>query len=329
MNAMKATAQAPSNIAFIKYWGKADDALRLPLNSSFSMNLSGAYTTTTVEFSPSYKQDDAALLDGTFSANETERVIQYLDRIRKRANVALRARIVTKNTFPKGIGAAASASGFAALTLSAFAALEVPISEKELTIFARMGSGSACRSIPDGFVLWEKGDSSETSYAHSLYPHTYWDLYDLLVVVDPGMKKVSTSKGQEGIKTSPFWEERIARIPEKIERTKRIFQEKNFMILGEIIEEDCLSMHHVMQTQVPPLLYWNDVTKKLMEKVKLWRAEGVPVYFTIDAGPNVHLICEKPTVEVLQKKLKDIPDVQTVIVNTSAPGAHLVSSHLF
>jgi diphosphomevalonate decarboxylase len=326
---MKATAVAPSNIAFIKYWGKADDELRLPLNSSLSMNLSNTYTTTTIEFSSAYKKDDIVLLDGTFSSNEIARVILGLDRIRKRAGVHLHARVVTKNTFPKGTGAAASASGFAALTVAGFTALGLTLSEKELTIFARLCSGSACRSIPDGFVLWEKGNSSDTSWAYSLYPYTYWDLYDILVIVDTTMKKVSTSEGQQGVKTSPLWQERVKGIPKKIERMKEILQKKNFSILGEMIEEDCLSMHRVMQTQTPPLFYWNDATKKLMEMVRGWRDEGIPVYFTMDAGPNVHLICEKPAVEQLKKKLAEIEGVKNIIINTSAPGAHLIDQHLF
>jgi len=326
---MKATAVAPSNIAFIKYWGKADDVLRLPLNSSLSMNLSNAYTTTTIEFSSFYKEDDVILLDGTFSPNEIARVILGLDRIRKRADVQLRARVVTSNTFPKGTGAAASASGFAALTVAGFAALGLTLSEKELTVFARMGSGSACRSIPDGFVLWEQGNSSDTSYAYSLYPNTYWDLYDILVIVDTTMKKVSTTEGQEGVKTSPFWHARVQGIPEKIERMKTALREKNFSLLGEIIEEDCLSMHKVMQTQNPPIFYWNDATQKLMKIVKEWRNEGILVYFTIDAGPNIHLICEKPTVETLKKKFPEIEEVKNIIVNTSAPGTHLIDDHLF
>ncbi len=100
-------------------------------------------------------------------------------------------------------------------------------------------------------------------------------------------------------------------------------------MLGAMIEDDCLSMHRVMQTQTPPIFYWNNATKKLMEMVRCWRNEGIPVYFTIDAGPNVHLICEKSTVELLKKKLREIEEVKNIIVNTSAPGAHLVDKHLF
>ena len=256
------------------------------------MNLSGAYTTTTVEFSQSYLKDDVTLLDGEFSEKETARVVKGLDRIREKAGSKEFARVVTKNTFPKGAGSAASASGFAALTVAGFAALGVNLTEKELTIVARMGSGSACRSIPDGFVEWVSGKTSDESYACSLYQSTYWDLRDILVIVDTQMKKVSSTAGMETISTSPYLSLRLAAIPLRLRNMKQAFDEKNFSRLGEIMEEDCLDMHHVMQTQTPPLFYWNDATKRIMEAVRGWRKNGLSVYLTIDAGPNVHIICE-------------------------------------
>lgn len=326
---MKATAIAPSNIAFIKYWGKKDEELRLPLNASISMNLSGAYTTTTVDFSHTYKRDTVTLVDEVFSCAEKTRVIEFLDKIRKKADVRYCTRIVTKNTFPKGTGAAASASGFAALTVAAFAAVGITLSEKELTIFARLGSGSACRSIPDGFVIWEKGETSDESYAHSLYPHTYWDLRDVLVIVDAHKKKISTSEGQKGITTSPFWRDRVEAIPARIARIIEALKEKNFQHLGMLIEEDCLNMHHVMQTQNPPIVYWSKATKKLMEEVVNSRKGGLPAYFTIDAGPNVHLICEAKNEEDVMKRIQNLPYVQEIIVNKPAGGAHIINDHLF
>ncbi|MDP1722411.1 MAG: diphosphomevalonate decarboxylase [Candidatus Gottesmanbacteria bacterium] len=326
---MKATAIAPSNIAFIKYWGKADEALRLPLNGSLSMNLDATNTVTTVEFSPVLSRDEVTLLDGDFSDKEIERIIKSLNLIRSKTNTYSFARIATKNTFPKGAGAAASASGFAALTVAAFAALGITLSEKELTVFARMGSGSACRSIPDGFVEWKKGNDSDSSYAYSLHPSTYWDLRDVLVIVDYRMKKISTTEGQTGVKTSPFWRDRVAGIPAKMAAIKAALKAKNFRALGRIIEEDCLNMHHVMQTQNPPVYYWNDVTKTIMDSVVGWRKQGLPVYFTIDAGPNVHLVCEAKDEAAVIEKVQTVAGVENIIVNRPAQGTHLIQDHLF
>ncbi len=326
---IKVTAQAPANIAFIKYWGKKDEALRLPLNSSISMNLSGAYTMTTVEFSPSLVKDSVTLVDGVFSEQEETRVIESLNRIRAKAHVNNYAKVVTKNTFPKGAGMAASASGFAALTVAGFTSLGVNMPEREVTIFARMGSGSACRSIPDGFVMWEKGRVSDDSYAYSLHPHTYWDVRDVLVIVDSHMKKVSTTEGMEHVSTSPLLSVRLASLPKRISKTRDALQRKDFPLLGRLIEEDCLDMHRVMQSQDPPLLYWNDETVRLMDAVGTWRRSGLPVYFTIDAGPNVHLICEGKDEKRVCDAVKGLSGVQSVLTNTVAEGARIVNTHLF
>ncbi len=326
---MKATAKAPANIAFIKYWGKADNELRLPLNDSISMNLSGAYTLTTVEFSESFTKDQVTLLNGEFSGAEVTRVVRGLDRIRQKAGRTEKARVVTKNTFPKGAGSAASASGFAALALAGFAAFGLELPEKELTIFARLGSGSACRSIPDGFVIWKKGKSSETSIAYSLYPHDYWDIRDILVIVDRRMKKVSTSEGMETVTTSPYLLPRIEAISERMSNIRKALSEKNFQRFGEITEEDCLDMHHVMQTQNPPLIYWNQTTRHIMESVMNWRRAGLPVYFTIDAGPNVHLICEGKNEARVLDAAKQLKGVEDIIVNEPAIGTRVLMEHLF
>jgi diphosphomevalonate decarboxylase len=131
---MKATAIAPSNIAFIKYWGKLDEELRIPANDSLSMNISAAVTTTTVEFLPKHKSDDIKLMDGTFTKAEKDRIIKHLNRIRQKAGIFEKAKVVTKNSFPKGTGIASSASGFAALTVAGCQAAGLVLTKKELTM---------------------------------------------------------------------------------------------------------------------------------------------------------------------------------------------------
>src|SRR3982074_336513 len=143
---MKATALAPSNIAFIKYWGKKDEDLRLPENGSISMNLSNLLTTTTVEFDPNYKDDEIFINDDLDYLMARKRVIAHLDRIRSKAKIKDKAKVVSKNNFPSGTGLSSSASGFAALTVAAASAAGLKLSEKELSVLARLGSGSACRS---------------------------------------------------------------------------------------------------------------------------------------------------------------------------------------
>lgn len=312
---MRATAVAPANIAFIKYWGRKDAALRIPSNASLSMNLSSCTTTTTVEFSRTIEKDSVSL---GFTPLEEKRILGHIDRIRKLTGTTDRVTVATKNSFPKSAGVASSASGFAALTVAAASALGLRLSQKELTRLARLGSGSACRSIPDGFVKWEG------EFAYSLYPPDYWDLRDILVIVENSAKNVSSSAGHTAAHTSPYFEKRVQEVPTRILRLESALRTKNFQNLGEVMEEDCLDMHHVMQTQNPPLYYWNDKTKELMEAVKAWRKSGLPVYFTIDAGPNVHLICEGKFEGDVLKAVKDVQNVQEVIVNKPARGAHII-----
>jgi diphosphomevalonate decarboxylase len=313
---MKATAIAPANIAFIKYWGKGDITLRIPANTSISMNLSEAYSITTVEFSENFSADSVT------EGFDKQRIIQHIDRLRVLAGVTHRVRVVTKNSFPTSAGIASSASGFAALTVASAAALGLKISEKELTKLARLGSGSACRSIPDGFVQWDD------EYAYSLYSHNYWDLRDILCIVETKEKKISSTDGMRYVGTSPYWETRQKEIPERITRIKKALKEKNFRLFGETTEEDCLSMHTIMKTQIPPLVYWTKTTEDCIKAVKDMRAGGCFVYFTIDAGPNVHIMCEAKDEERVFDRVSRISGVQSVLVNKPSVGARLIDTHL-
>lgn len=326
---MKATAKAHANIAFIKYWGKKDRVLRLPLNSTISMNLSEAYTITTVEFSEILKEDDISLSGAQFFAEEKNRISKHLDLIRGRVGKKIFAKVATQNSFPKGAGIASSASGFAALTLAACAALDLSFSEKKLSILARLGSGSASRSIPDGFVEWIAGESSETSYAYSLQPADYWNICDIICMVDTRMKKISTTSGMDLVQTSPFFQARLTAVETNLEKLKKALNEKDFKAFGEITEQDAIQMHAVAMTQNPPVFYWNAVTMSIIHAVQLWRNEGLGVYFTIDAGPNVHLICEGKDEQIIIEKLREVSGVKQLLKNKPAEGAKMIKEHLF
>jgi diphosphomevalonate decarboxylase len=325
---MKATAIAPANIAFIKYWGKKDEKLRLPENGSISMNLSNLTTTTTVEFNPEFKKD-LVVINDIIDQNESRRVIKQLDLIRKRANIFQKAKVISKNNFPKGTGLSSSSSGFAALTLAASKAVGLDLSEKELSILARQGSGSSCRSISDGFVEWLDGDSTETSYAVTLYPPNYWAIVDVVAIISQEKKDISSSEGQKLVSTSPFFRTRLTHIKEKINHMKKILKSKNFTEFGELIEEEALELHAIMLTSTPSLIYWLPETVKLMKAVKKWRQEGLEVYFTVNTGQDIHLMIEEKNTEPLIKKLKKIQEIKNIIINRPAIGARLVNKHLF
>lgn len=320
---MRTTAIAPSNIAFTKYWGKKDEILRLPENGSVSMCLSNLLTTTTVEFQENLNQDQV-LIPG-----EDTRVSKYLDIIRQMAGIKTFAKVVSNNNFPTATGLSSSASGFAALSLAASKAAGLNLSEKELSILARQGSGSACRSIPSGFVEWLDGDTSETSYAVEIFPPDYWDIADVVAIVSQGKKDVPTTIGQQAAKSSPFMEERLAHMKQKNELVKQLIKEKNFTKFGELVESEALELHAIMITQTPPLIYWQPNTILMMKLVRKWRSEGLSAYFTINTGQDVHILVEGKNVRKLKKRLEQLEEVREIIVNTPGEGTRISNNHLF
>jgi diphosphomevalonate decarboxylase len=325
---MKATAIAPSNIALIKYWGKIDPALRLPENPSISMNLDNLSTTTTVEFNKDYKED-SVIFNGNKGSSAGDRIAEHLDRIRNLAGITSKAKVATVNNFPTASGIASSASGFAALTVAACAAAGLELNEKKLSILARLGSGSACRSIPDGFCEWLDGKTSETSYAVSLYPPDYWDIVDVVTIVSNTEKGTSSSVGQKSAQSSRFFPARLANIKNKIENIKKYLADRDFDAFGELIETEALELHAIMLTSDPALIYWMPGTVQTMRCIRKWRAEGLPAYFTIDAGANVHIIIEGKNLKTLLKKLETVEEIKEIVVNKPAKGTRLIGQPLF
>ena len=325
---MKATAIAPSNIAFTKYWGKKNEVLRLPENGSVAITLSNLLTTTTVEFSSTIKEDQVTI-NGEKEEGEESRVIKHLDRIRQMADINHKAKVMSQNNFPIGTGLSSSASGFAALSLAASNAAGLQLSEKDLSILARQGSGSACRSIPSGFVEWLDGNTSETSYATQIFLPNWWNIADVVAIVSESKKEVSTSTGQQSAQSSPFMPVRLRRMKEKNELVKKLIKERNFKQFGELIEAEALELHTIMLTQTPPLIYWTPGTLQIMKLTSLWRAQGLPVYFTINTGQDIHLIIEQKNVDKVQEKLRELEFVKDIIVNTPGEGTKLSENHLF
>lgn len=325
---MKATAIAPSNIAFTKYWGRKDEKLRLPMNGSIAMSLSNLLTTTTVEFDEKLSSDDVTI-NNEKREKEAIKVSKHLDRIRKLAGINTFARVVSKNSFPTGTGLSSSASGFAALSVAGAKAAGLNLSEKQLSILARQGSGSACRSIPSGTVEWLDGDTSETSFAKTIFDKNHWDIADVVTVVSEGRKEVSTSDAHEEANTSPFMKVRVEGMKKKNQELKKLIKQKDFQKFGELIESEALELHSIYITQKPALIYLMPNSLLVMKLCKKWREEGLPVYFTVNTGQDVHLIVEKKNVKKLVKKLEELKEVKEIIINYPGDGTKLTSKHLF
>ena len=329
---MKTTVRAGSNIAFVKYWGVVDETINLPQTSSISMTLADAHTTTTVQWETQgqLKHDSITLDERRLEPKVAARLVRHLDRIRALADVDYRARVVSQNNFPMASGIASSASGFAALTVAACAALGVELDPASLSGLARLGSGSASRSIFGGFVLWDRGDDAATSVARMIYPPDYWDLYDLVAVVSTGEKAVSSEGGHLLATTSPLNSARVAHVAKLLPLVYDAITERDLAQLGPALEMDALLMHAVMQTSTPSLFYWQPATLEILQAVRRWReADGLAAYFTIDAGPNVHVICEAAAVEAVREQLAALPCVQTVIVSRPGPAPQMLEDHLF
>jgi diphosphomevalonate decarboxylase len=328
----RATAVAHPNIAFVKYWGHADAGERIPANPSVSMNLDCLSTVTTVICDEALARD-AVWIDGAPAPDPAaRRVSAHLDRIRALAGGRSvpgprAARVVSENSFPAGAGIASSASAFAALTLAATAALGLSASEDELSELARLGSGSACRSVPAGFVEW--GVSGEgASVVRSIAPPAHWRLCDCIAVVSAEQKRVSSRDGHSSAPASPLHQARIAQAARAALACREAILRRDLVALGGIAERDAIMMHAVAMTGVPPAYYWTPATMRVIRAVLRWREEGLPVYFTIDAGPNVHCLCESEHREGLARRLEALEGVRQVLTACPGGGARLVNTHL-
>lgn len=333
MTAHKATAIACSNIAFIKYWGNFDARLRMPLNDSLSMNLEGLMTETTVEFDPALERDEVVIGGEPADEKSLARVVAHLKLIRAEAKLDTFARVHSRNNFPAATGLASSASAYAALTLAATRAAGLELGERALSILARHGSGSAARSIPAGFVEWLAAtnvtSTSSQSYARQLLPPDAWDLKDVIAIVSRDSKKIGSSEGHAAVNTSPFLGERISRLPIRYHKVRRELLNKNLKAMGTEIEAEAIELHMLAMTSRPPIFYWSPATVRVMDAVRQWRTEGLDAYYTLDAGPNVHILVASKNASEIADRLKTFSDVQQVIVSGAGGGARVSDEHLF
>ena len=329
----RVTAQAHPNLALVKYWGKLDEELNLPASSSISVNLSGATTTTAVVFAPDVEADRVMIGGRAAEPKAHARVTRHLDRVRALAGITERAVVESWNDFPSSAGIASSASAFAALSLAASKAAGLDLAERELSILARKGSGSACRSIPDGFVEFVAGKEDDTAYARQLFPPEHWDMRITTVIIDQRPKEVSSSEGHRATRTSPFYEAWLAALPLTLEAVRRALADRDFPNLGMAVERQAIAMHAVAMTSTSAdrgwlsgIYYWAPATVALIRAVQDWRRQGLEVYLTIDAGPNVHLFCEAKDQAELERELAPLLPALggRYLVSRPAVGARIV-----
>ncbi len=318
----KATAKAHPNIAFIKYWGQADQEQNLPANPSLSMALEELYTIATVSFRDAPVGDLVVINGEPVGSATLARVTAHLDRIRSLAGLDWSAVVVSRNNFPAGTGLASSASAFAALTVAGAAAAGLGLSTAELGRLARLGSGSACRSVPGGFALWRAETAEQVAAAD------HWVLHDVIAVVSRRPKDVPSVEGHTLASTSPVHELRLRGVEGRLAAALRAVEQRDLAALGQATEVDTVLMHAVMITSTPPLAYMTPGTMAVLGQVATWRAAGLPVYWTLDAGPNVHCLCEAEHAATVTECLRRMPEVVDVLDCRPGGPARVIGSHL-
>jgi diphosphomevalonate decarboxylase len=232
-----------------------------------------------------------------------------------------------------GAGIASSASAFAALSVAAAAAAGLQLEERELSALARLGSGSACRSEPAGFVEWQTGatyqgapnaDPCDDSFAFTIAPPSHWALADVIAVVSRAPKIVSSTEGHALAPTSPFHATHVSTAPGRLQRCRTALFTRDFAALAKVVEADTNSMHAVMMTSAPPLFYWEPGTLSIMKAILDWRAGGLPVCYTVDAGPNVHCLCLAEAAPEVERRLRQESGISQILTATPGGGARLL-----
>ena len=312
-----ATAYAPSNITLSKYWGKSDNAINLPLNSSLSLSLGHLGTTTTV--SPA-DQDTLVFNGKFFDVHEpfAKRVFNFIDYFR--ANRTLPLKVESSNSIPTATGLASSASGFAALTLALDKAFHLQLPESTLSIIARIGSGSAARSLWHGFARWNRGKCADgmDSYAHHL-PIEWPALRIAIITVDTKQKSHSSRDGMNHtMATSPLFINWPAQAERDCDTIEKALRNRDFVTMGETAEANALGMHATMLAARPTLQYLKSQSWSVLETLWKARSEGLVAYATMDAGANIKILY----LENAEPSIKELfPSA-----NCIAPFSHLTAN---
>lgn len=312
---MTKTVRAHTNIALIKYWGKEDDVLRIPSNPSLSLTLKEFYTDTSVTYDHHLKEDRFYLDDEEITGHEKTRVVKYMDLIRKRYNIQDYAIIRSHNHVPKAAGLASSASAFAALAKAA--TLHLNLDDVEISRLARLGSGSASRSIYSGFVKWQKGTSDQDS--HAVFIDDSWDDIIMIACLINEEKKAysSTEAMDKTSKESVYFDAWVQQSFKDIEKMENYVKLQDIQKVGQLAQENALRMHASLLSV--NMWYFEPETIRILNIIRDLQKD-IPVYFTMDAGPNVKLITEEKYKDDI---LSVLGDVET-IVSKQGPGAYVL-----
>ena len=299
-------AFAPSNIALCKYWGKRNVELNLPVNSSLSISLGKLGTNTIVKFA---KNADRIYLNGKVAPKDfSVRISEFLDLFRTDGQFF---EVRTRNNIPTAAGLASSASGFAALVKALDQLMNWGFNPHELSMLARLGSGSAARSLYDGFAVWHAGQRADgmDSYAEPL-DGSWPQLCIGILEISKGRKPVGSTEGMNRTReTSELYQSWPKQAACDYDELRTAIAVQDFSMLGQTAENNALAMHATMMAAWPPLCYWKPQSLTMMQRVWAARETGLELYFTMDAGPNIKLLFQRQE----QAEVKRLfPKVQVV-----------------
>jgi diphosphomevalonate decarboxylase len=324
----EATFEAAPNIALIKYWGMRDVARGLPYNSSFSVTLDRLRTRTTVRWDPTLPSDRFVLNRAPVAGPAADAVSRFLDLVRAMAKVTDPAQVVSTNNFPEASGLASSASGFAALAGAATASAGLRLSGRDLSRLARLGSGSASRSIFGGFVEWRAGrrPDGRDCYAVPALRASHWpELVDLVLLVGGAPKKEvrSALAMQTTVTTSPAYRARLAAVPKRLARLRSALRRRDPRAFFPLVIEECDEFRHVCETTDPPLDYLTSTSRETLAAIRAFndaRAEPRAAY-THDAGAHVHVFTLRRHERALREKLEAVRGIERILRLRPGPGA--------
>jgi len=323
-----ATAVAGTNIALVKYWGKRDEALNLPATGSLSLTLDRLGTRTRVAFDGGAA--DRVTLDGAPAGEKfAARAAAFLDRVRARAGLTARATVETSNSVPTAAGLASSASGFAALALAATRAAGLELAPAELSELARLGSGSAARSIFGGFVEMARGARADgrDAVARPLDEGAGWDVRLVVAITAAGEKTIgSTAAMRQTAATSPYYEAWVRGVDGDLAAARAAIAARDLNALGAVAERSALRMHASAMAADPPILYWNPATLAAIATVRALRERGTAAFITIDAGPHVKVLCAAADAGGVAAALNGTAGVLRTLVAAPGPGARVVEA---
>jgi len=310
------TAHTHANVSLIKYWGKRDEALLLPTKSSISFALDALKTKTSVRFSHD-NQDRITFNHVTPHAAGIKKITDFLDIFRTLFNINKHFIITTANSFPTAAGLASSSSGFAALAMALNKLCNLNLSHQELSVLARRGSGSACRSVYGGFMIWHQGQKPDGSdcFAEKIFDELHWpELRVLIVVINDHMKKVSSRDGARiTTATSPSYQQWLKSSAQRIPHSLTALQEKNFTSIARLAQDDWNDMQRSMLDSTPQLDYWTARSHAVMKSVETLNDQGISCFFTTEAGPNVKIITFEKHEALISHYLKKLDPTLTII----------------